>query len=83
MILRRSHVAQWVKDLALSLQWLGCCCGMGLIPGLRTSTLCGHGPPKKTTRGYVIKINLIGVFSPLLFQQCLWHMEVPRARDQI
>ena len=32
-------VAQWVKDLALSL------CGSGLIPGLGTSACHGHAPP--------------------------------------
>ena len=32
---QNSLVAWWVKDLVLSLQWLGlgCCCGVGLIPG--------------------------------------------------
>ena len=38
-----SLVAQWVKDLVLSLQWLGHCCGMGLIPGLGTSMCQGDG----------------------------------------
>ena len=36
-----SLVAQQVKDSALSLLWLGCCCGVGLIPSL--GTLACHG----------------------------------------
>ena len=36
-------MAQQVKDLVLSLQWLGCCCSAGSIPGSGTSTSCGHG----------------------------------------
>ena len=38
-------MAQWVKDLVLSLQQLGSlghCCGAGLIPGLGMSTCCRH-----------------------------------------
>lgn len=31
-------MAQWVKDLALSLCGLGLCCGTGSFPGLGTST---------------------------------------------
>ena len=27
-------MVQWVKGPVLSLQPLGCCCGVGLIPGL-------------------------------------------------
>ena len=36
-----------VKDLLLSCSVLGCCCGMGLIPGPRTSTCQGCGKKKK------------------------------------
>ena len=31
-------MAQQVKDLALSLLWLGCCCGAGLTPELLHDT---------------------------------------------
>ena len=44
---RRSPVAQRVKDPALSLQWLGCCCSAGLTPDLRTSTCLRWGKKKK------------------------------------
>ena len=37
-----SFEVQQVKDPALSLQWLGCCCGGGLICGLGTSTCQKH-----------------------------------------
>ena len=40
-----SFVAQWVKDLELSLQLLGCCCGEDSIPGL--GTLYAAGTDKK------------------------------------
>ena len=40
-------VDQWVEDLALSLQQLGCCCGEGLIPVLGTSACHGYDPPPK------------------------------------
>ena len=33
---------KWVKNLALSLGSLGHCCGVGSIPGLRTSTCYEH-----------------------------------------
>ena len=39
-------VAEQVKDMVLLLQRLGCCCGMGSIPGLGTSTCHGHCPNK-------------------------------------
>ena len=38
---------QWVKDLALSLQQTGGCCGAGWIPGPGTSTCCGCSQKKK------------------------------------
>ena len=41
---------QWVKDLALSLQRLGWCCGIGLIPGPGTSTCHGHGKKTKQNK---------------------------------
>ena len=37
-------VVQWVKDPALSLQWLeSLCSGAGLIPGLGISICCRRG----------------------------------------
>ena len=41
-----SLVAQQIKDPALSPQWLGCCYGVGLIPGLGTSMCHGLGQKK-------------------------------------
>ena len=46
-IFQSSLVVQWGKDLLLSLQCLGHCCEMGLIPGLRTSISRGHSQRKK------------------------------------
>ena len=41
-------MVQWVKDLALSLQWLGSLfCGTGSILGLETSTYCGRNQKKE------------------------------------
>ena len=42
--MRRSPVAQWVKDQALSRQQLGSLPWGGLIPGLGTSTCHRHSP---------------------------------------
>ena len=42
-----SHVAQGVKDLALSLQWLKSLLWLRFDPWLRISTCCGHGQKKK------------------------------------
>ena len=38
---------QWVKDLAFSLQWLGCYYVVGSIPDLGTSTVHGNDKKKK------------------------------------
>ena len=40
-------VAQWVKDLALSLLWLRLLLDAGSIPGPRTSICHGCSPPPK------------------------------------
>ena len=40
-------VAQWVKDLAFSLQWFRLLLSHGYIPGLGNSTCCGRGQKKK------------------------------------
>ena len=47
-------MAQCVKDLALSLLWLGHCCVQGCIPGLGTSA-CHEGMAKKKKKE---KMNL-------------------------
>ena len=47
VVYRRSLVAQQVKDPALSLMYLGHCCGTGLILGLGTASCCGCRPKKK------------------------------------
>lgn len=41
-------MAQQVKDLALSLLWLGGCCGTGLVPGPGTFTCHRRSQKKKT-----------------------------------
>ena len=48
---RNSLVVQWVKDLALSLQWLGHWCGTGSVLGLGTSICCGAKKKKFPARG--------------------------------
>ena len=49
---------QQVKELALSLQWLGHCYGTGLTPGLGTSTSCGCGStPKKIVKVLLGKLD--------------------------
>ena len=40
-------MVQLVKDLVLSLQRLGHCCGRDLFPGLGTSICCKVWPKKK------------------------------------
>lgn len=52
--LESSLVAQQVRDLALSLSGLGCCCGMVSIPGPGTSTChkCGKKKKKKERSWY-------------------------------
>ena len=57
-VFRSSLVAQKVKDLVLSLQWLGCCYGTGLNPGLGTSTRCGHGQIKENSTFTIIKTKI-------------------------
>ena len=47
VLIKKSLLAQWVKDPALSLCDSGYCCGSGLFPGLRTSTCPGPGQRKK------------------------------------
>ena len=63
-----SHVAQWVKDLALSLDH---CCGLGSIPGPGISACqgCSQKQKKKKKR----KFCLIGI----LFPQWLHHFIFP------
>ena len=41
-----SPVAQWVKDIVLSLPRLGLLLGKGSIPGPATSSCCGCGQKK-------------------------------------
>ena len=41
-----SIAAQQVKDLVVSLQWLGSLLGSGLSPGPGTPTCCGFGQKK-------------------------------------
>ena len=52
-------MAQQVKDLALSLLWLGGCCGTGLVPGLGTSTYLSE-----------VKIKRLPLFFFSAFQGC-------------
>ena len=44
-------MAQWVKDLALSLLWLGCFCNSGLIPDPGTSVHATVAAKKKRGGG--------------------------------
>ena len=54
-----SLVAQWVKHLALSFQWLGCCCGVGLTSGLGTSTSCRCSQKKKKKKCCHVKMSTV------------------------
>ena len=49
-------MAQQVKDLALSLQWLGMLLGVGLIPGLGTSAYGRHGKKRKKKNLYLKRV---------------------------
>lgn len=40
-------MAQWMKDPASPLQWLGLCCGMGSIAGPGTFICHEHSPPQR------------------------------------
>ena len=39
-----------IKNMVLSLQWLGCCCGMSLTPGWGTSACCAHYQKQNKTK---------------------------------
>ena len=43
VVLQSSLVVRWVKDLALSLLWLGSLCGLGLVLGPRNFSMLWAG----------------------------------------
>ena len=53
---KSSLVMQWVKDLALSTQWLSCCCAMGFSPWPENFHLTPKQPKKifKFNKVYVL-----------------------------
>ena len=70
-------MAQWVKDLALSLQQLRFCRGVGLIPGPGNSMCHGCGPEKKkvicleSETQFGLGPAMTGMPSPLSPWRCL------------
>ena len=59
--LRTSLVVQWLKDLLLSLLWLGCYFGTDLIPGTGTSIWVANKSPAPTPQKKTPKNSLKGL----------------------
>ena len=50
-------MAQQVKELALLLQWSGCCCGVSLIPGLGIPICYGCGKKNYKNKNKLVNVS--------------------------
>ena len=66
-------MVQWVKDLALSLLWLGLLLGQGSIPGLGNSAFHGNG---QTTTTEKKKKKLVCFEEQSKNAKCSWNCEL-------